>query len=135
MTAFMRLKKSEELWQHNSVAQICNLLYRRFAIGRVSELTSERDNLRRQAGSKPAIQQIANLRYNGGECLSGVHCCFGEVCLTASHVTSAAPPQMTAPMAIVRGTPSQCDNVPASSPPIGIMPPKTSAQMPITRPR
>jgi len=45
------------------VAQICNLLYRRFLIGRQPDMCKAQkrsDDL--QAGS-PAIQQIGNLRY------------------------------------------------------------------------
>src|SRR5258706_4300003 len=42
-----------------AVAQICNLLYRRFVIGQPSSIS------RRVAGCKPAIQQIENLRYAG----------------------------------------------------------------------
>src|SRR5438477_166839 len=64
-----------------------------------------------------------------------VHVCAGGFRRTFSHVTKAAPPQTTAPMAMVFGTPIQWDRLPASKPPIGIMPPNTSAQIPITRPR
>jgi hypothetical protein len=45
------------------VAQVCNLLYRRFAIGMLSKpLESSK-----AAGCKPAIQQITNLRYDFGD--------------------------------------------------------------------
>ena len=36
---------------------------------------------------------------------------------------------------MVHGTPTACDRNPDSRPPKGIIPPNTSAQMPITRPR
>ena len=54
---------------------------------------------------------------------------------TAHHVTRPAPAQIKAPTMIVHGTPTACDRKPDSRPPTGIMPPNTSAQMPITRPR
>ena len=55
---------------------------------------------------------------------------------TTSHVTSAASAHTIAPIAtVLAARPAQCESAPASIPPMGIMPPKTSAQMPITRPR
>ena len=54
---------------------------------------------------------------------------------TISHVTTPAPAQTSAPSATVHGTPTAWDSNPDSIPPTGIMPPNTSAQMPMTRPR
>src|ERR1035441_2407546 len=65
----------------------------------------------------------------------GTHVGVGGFRCTNNHVTRAAEPHTAAPMATAPGTPSQCDRPPASKPPTGIMPPKTSAQMPMTRPR
>ncbi len=45
------------------VAQVCNLPYRRFAIGKTVEIRKRTGCFRRFAGFKPAIQQIKNLRY------------------------------------------------------------------------
>ncbi len=47
---------------NRDVAQICNLLYRRFAIGMAAKNPGAL-TFSRPAGCKPAIQQIANLRY------------------------------------------------------------------------
>ena len=44
------------------VAQICNLPYRRFAIGSALKNLGATE-CSRTAGYKPAIQQISNLRY------------------------------------------------------------------------
>ena len=45
------------------VAQVCNLLYRRFAIGNAGNAPRRPGNPVAGAGCKPAIQQIENLRY------------------------------------------------------------------------
>src|ERR1039457_1399219 len=64
-----------------------------------------------------------------------VHAGVGGLRRTNNHTPRAAEPQTPAPMATAPGTPSQCERAPASMPPTGIMPPNTSAQMPMTRPR
>ena len=46
------------------VAQICNLLYRRFAIGRASGYSKAAVVTGRSAECNSAIQQIGNLRYS-----------------------------------------------------------------------
>jgi len=60
--------KSQGRWAATGVAQVSNLLYRRFPIGRMRERPSAFEwSHGTQAGS-PAIQQVGNLRYySGGE--------------------------------------------------------------------
>jgi len=47
-----------------SVAQVSNLLYRRFPIGRTSGVSSGHDNSDGSQAGSPAIQQVGNLRYS-----------------------------------------------------------------------
>src|ERR1017187_10057145 len=54
---------------------------------------------------------------------------------TVHHVARPAMAQIKAPTVIAHGTPTACERKPDSRPPTGIMPPSTSVQMPITRPR
>ena len=51
--------------QTKAVAQICNLLYRRIAFGRLAYL-SKVEKCQSLADCKSAIQQITNLRYFDG---------------------------------------------------------------------
>jgi len=69
-------------WPGNDVAQISNLLYRRFPIGRLAKDRRAELFGRLQAGST-ATQQIGNLRYGPRA--------FGHQGRTASAVTPALP--------------------------------------------
>src|SRR6266545_1431179 len=56
-------KRCHDAAAASGVAQICNLPYRRFSIGRVFSVAPHPGHCRRPAGYNSAIQQIENLRY------------------------------------------------------------------------
>src|SRR6266852_1811285 len=55
----------------SSVAQVSNLLYRRFPIGRTSGSSRVHENSDDSQAGSPAIQQVGNLRYSSGGALTG----------------------------------------------------------------
>src|SRR5256885_4331722 len=56
-------KRCHDAAAASGVAQICNLPYRRFSIGRVFSVAPHPGHCRRPAEYNSAIQQIENLRY------------------------------------------------------------------------
>jgi len=62
-------------WNLFSVAQVSNLLYRRFPIGMVAGRLRVYENSDDSQAGSPAIQQVGNLRYFASQTLNAYDAC------------------------------------------------------------